>query len=71
MIKTKQPKIEPEKIIEDIDTSIYDIPEPSNIELGDPFLNVLSTDAEHILKNNYVNDKDIEDKTIEQIKERL
>ena len=36
MIKTKQPKTEQEKIIEDTDTSIYEIPEPPNIELGGP-----------------------------------
>ena len=65
MMKIKQQKREQEKIIEAIDKSIYEIPEPPNIELGDPLLNVLSTDAKDILKNNYVTDKEIEDKTIE------
>ena len=65
MMKIKQQKREQEKIIEAIDKSIYEIPEPSNIELGDPLLNVLSTDAKDILKNNYVTDKEIEDKIIE------
>ena len=69
IIKTKQPKTKQEKIIEDTDTSIYEIPEPSNLELGDPLLIVLSTDVEDILKSNYVTDTEIEDKTIEQIKD--
>ena len=32
-------------------------------------MNVLSTDAEEILKDDYVSDKVLEDKTIEQIKD--
>ena len=69
MIKTKQPKIEQEKIIEDTDTSIYEVPESPNIEISDPLLNVLSTDVEDILKSNYVTDKEIEVKTIVQMKD--
>ena len=69
MIKIKQPKTEQEKITEDIDMSIYEIPETPNIEIGDPLLNVLSTDVEDILKSNYVTYKEIEDKTIMQIKD--
>ena len=37
---------------------------------SDPLLNVLSRDADDILKSNYVIDKEIEDKTIEQIKDK-
>ena len=48
--------------------AIYEIPYPPKIEIRDPLLNILSTDAEDILKNNYVNDKVLQDKTIEQIK---
>ena len=61
-------KPEPEKVIENINMAIYEIPDPPKIEIRDPLLNILSTDAEDILKNNYVNDKVLEDKTIEQIK---
>ena len=61
-------KPEPEKAIENINMAIYEIPYPPKIEIRDPLLNILSTDAEDILKNNYVNDKVLEDKTIEQIK---
>lgn len=39
------------------------------IEIGDPLLNVLSTDVEEILKYDYVSDKVLEDKTIEQIRD--
>ena len=35
------------------------------IEIGDPLLNVLSTDVEEILKYDYVSDKVLEDKAIE------
>ena len=59
-------KPESEKVIENIDTAIYEIPDPPKIEIGDPLLNVLSTDAEEILKDDYVSDKD---KRIEQIKD--
>ena len=61
-------KPEPEKVIENINMAIYKIPDPPKIEIRDPLLNILSTDAEDILKYNYVNDKVLEDKTIEQIK---
>ena len=49
--------------------SIHEIPEPPNIKLGDLLLNVLSTEAEDILKSNYVTDKEIEDKTNDQIED--
>lgn len=39
------------------------------IEIGDPLLNVLSTDVEEILKYDYVSDKVLEDRTIEQIRD--
>ena len=34
------------QVLEDIDMGIYEKPEPPKIEIGDPLLNVLSTDAE-------------------------
>ena len=64
LIKTKP---EPEEVIENIDTAIYEIPDPSKIEIGDLLLNILSADAEDILKDDHVNDKVLEDKTIKQI----
>ena len=62
-------KAKPEKVIEIIDTAICKIPDPFKIEIGDPLLNVLSTDAEDISKDDSVTDKVVEDKTIEQIKD--
>ena len=45
MRKTKPEK---EQILENIDTDIYEIPDAPKIEIGDPLLNFLSTDAEDI-----------------------
>ena len=39
-------------------------PTPKKIELRDPLLNVLTTKAEDILADDYVNDKAIEEKAI-------
>ena len=65
------PKTKPEKeqILEDIDTAIYELPEPPKIEIGNPLLNFLSRDAEGILADDYVNPEELQDRTIEQIKE--
>ena len=61
-VKFTRTKPKPEKVIKNIDTAIYEIPDPPKIEIGDPLLNVLSTDTENILKV-------LEDKTIEQMKD--
>ena len=68
MIKTET-KPKQEQGLEDIYTAIYGIPEPRKTEIRDPLLNVLSTDAEKFLEDHYNNDKILEDKTYEQIKE--
>ena len=57
-----------EKIIDQTDTAIYELPDLPKIELGDPLLNILSTEVENILADDYVNDKNIEEITIEQLK---
>ena len=64
MTKTKSEK---EEILEDIDTAIYEVHQPLKIEIGDLLLNFLSTDAEVILADDYVNPKELQDWTIEQI----
>ena len=64
MVATQPPK---EKIIDETDTyeiAIYEIPDPQKLELRDPLLNVLTTKAEDILADDYVNDKAIEEKAI-------
>ena len=68
MIKTET-KPKQEQGLEDIYIAIYAIPEPRKTEIRDPLLNVLSTDAEKFLEDHYNNDKILEDKTLEQIKE--
>ena len=65
MAKTK-PK---EQVLEDNDMAIYEIPELPELEIGDPLLNFQSTDIEKILTDDYVNVKNLQDKTLEQIKE--
>ena len=66
-MRRKKPKSE--EVIGNIDTAICEIPDPHKIEKEDPLLNVLPTDTENTVKDDYVNDKVIEDKTIEQIKD--
>ena len=69
MTKPTKEKIQEEKVIDDIDTAIYEIPDPIEIEIGDLILNVLTTEAKVILENDYVNDEVIQEKTFEQIKD--
>ena len=66
MTKTKPEK---EQILEDIDTAIYEVPVPPKIEIGDPLLSFLSTDAEIILTADYENPEELQDRAIEQIRE--
>ena len=66
MTKTKPEK---EQMLEDIDTAIYEVSEPPKIETGKPLLNFLSTNAEGILADDYVNPEELQDRTIKQIKE--
>ena len=68
MRKTKT-NPEKEQVLEDIDTAIYEISEPPKLEIVEPLLNFLSADAENILTDDCVNDKELQDKTLEQIKE--
>ena len=54
--KTKT-KPEKEQVLENVDTGIYEIPNPPKLEIGDPLLNFLSADAEKILTDDYMNYK--------------
>ena len=59
-----------DKILDETDDKIYEIPDlPPKIELGDGLANVLGTEAEDILKDEFANSKELEDKTLENIKE--
>ena len=65
---TKEKK-EKEKIIDEIDNKIYELPDLPKLELGYGLLNTLDVEAEDILDDQFVNPKQLEEKTIEQIKE--
>ena len=59
-----------DKILDEIDDKIYEILDlPPKIELGDVLATVLGTEAEDILKEEFVNSKELEDKALENIKE--
>ena len=67
---TKQKKEEEkEKIIYEVDDKIYKVPDSQKLELGDQLLNTLRAEAEDILEWDFVSLKELEDKTMEQIKD--
>ena len=67
---TKEKKEEgKEKIIDEIDDKIYEIPDLPKLELGDQLLNTLGAEAEDILEEDFISLKELEDKTIEQIQD--
>ena len=69
MTKPPKEKTKEEKVTDDINTAIYKLTDPPSIITGDLLVNVLRTEAEGILEDDYVNDKVIQEKTIEQIKD--
>ena len=58
----------PEKVIENIDNELSEIPEPPEIELANWIIYILSTKADEILQDGYMNDNALNEKTIEEIK---
>lgn len=54
-----------------MDQAIYEMPDPPELELGDEMLNNPCTEAEDILKDDFINSKELEDKTLEQIKNEI
>ena len=69
-VMTKERKEEEkEKIIDEIDENIYELPDLPKLELGDQLRNTLGAEAEDILKAEYVTSKELEDKNLEEIKE--
>ena len=52
-----------------MDDAIYELPDPTKLELGDSLLNLLGVEADDILEQKYVNKKQEEDAVLEQIKE--
>ena len=59
----------PEKLNENTDNALNEVPEPPEIELGDLLINVLSTKADEILQDDYVNDNPLNEKAIKEIKD--
>ena len=51
------------------DNKIYELPETPKIELGECLANVLVTEGEEILEDDFLRAKELEDKNIEEIKE--
>ena len=63
-----------EKIVQDsaqkeLDNTIYELPDPPTLELGDRLLDVLEVQANDVLEKQFVNKKEEEDALLEQIKE--
>ena len=54
---------------EELDDTIYELPDLPKLELGDGLLNTLDVQADDILKQKFVNEKQQEDAVLEQIKE--
>ena len=60
---------ENKKLEEKIDDTIHELPDLPKLEFSDPILNVLGAEAEDILEDNFVSSKELEDKTLQNIKE--
>ena len=69
MLKRKRNNEKPWKVTEHIDNALKEVPEPPEIELGDSVKKFLSTKADKILQDDYINDNVLNDKTIEEIKD--
>ena len=52
----------------ELDDTIYELPDPPKLELGDGLLNTLGVQADDILEQKFVNQKQQEDTVLEQIK---
>ena len=59
----------PEKVIENIENALNEVLGLPEIELWDPLINVLSTKADEVLQDDYINDNVLNKKTIEGIKD--
>ena len=54
-----------------MDDTLRELPQPQKLELDDSLLNVLSAKADDILNTDYINDKKLNEKEIEDIKEEV
>ena len=65
----KQEKIVQDSVQKELDDTIYELPDPPTLELGDGLLDVLGVEANDVLDKQFVNKKEEEDAVLEQIKE--
>ena len=70
MTKEKKEE-EKEKVLDEIDDKIYELPDLPKLELEDQLPNTLGAEAEPILEDNFVTLKELEEETLENIKEEL
>ena len=66
LVREEKPK---SRVLEEIDDKILELPDPPKIELGDALSHVLGTETENILENKYLISEELEDETLENIKE--
>ena len=56
----------------ELDDKIYELPyDPPTLELGDGLANILGSEAEDILHEGFVDEKELEDEVLENIKEQF
>ena len=56
----------------ELDDKIYKLPyDPPTLELGDGLANILGSEAEDILHEGFVDEKELEDEVLENIKEEF
>ena len=53
---------EKEKVLDEIDDKIYELPDLPNLGLGDYLLNTLGAEAEAILEDIFVTSKELQEK---------
>ena len=71
--KTQTLTLEKEKTKDEKESDcnkIYELPEISRLELGDCLTNIPGTEGEEILEDNFLQAKGLENKNIEEIKEK-
>ena len=66
--ETEKQKVAQYSVQKELDNTIYELPDPPKLEVGDGLLNSLGEEADDILEQNFVNKKQLEDAVLEQIK---
>ena len=66
---TREKEETKDKVLQEIDEKIHEIPDLPKLELGNGLINVLGAEAKDILEDKFVNSKKLEDDALENIKE--